>query len=65
MRSTNLPQSLELVSASYSQRYWETHDRLEREKKIDHDRAHCPFKNGPRQIESWTRETGWVTVPIK
>ena len=58
-------QSLELVSASFSQRYWETHDRLEREKTIDHDRAHCPFKNGPREIESWSPETGWVTVPIK
>ena len=57
--------SLDLVSASFSQRYWENHDRLEREKKIDHDRAHCPFKNGPRDVQSWSPETGWITVPVK
>lgn len=57
--------SLDLVSASFSQRYWESHDRLEQERKIDHDRAHCPFKNGPREIQSWSPETGWITVPVK
>lgn len=51
---------LEFVTASFSQRYWEIHDRLEREKKIDHDRAHCPFKDGPRDIHVWTPEQGWT-----
>jgi hypothetical protein len=52
-------EELELISATYSQRYWENHDRLEREKKIDHDRAHCAFKNGPGPIHIWTPESGW------
>jgi hypothetical protein len=51
--------SLELVSATYSQRYWEIHDGLEREKKVDHGRAGCPFKNGPTEIHTWSPETGW------
>jgi len=49
-----LTTGLEFVSASYSQRYWENHDRLEQEKKLDHDRAHCPFKDGPAEIHIWT-----------
>lgn len=56
--------SLDLVSASFSQRYWENHDRLASQKKIDHDRAHCPFKDGPREIHLWTPETGWTVVPL-
>ena len=57
--------SLDLVSASFSQRYWETHDRLEREKKVDHDRAHCPFKDGPPEIHVWTPEIGWKVQPTR
>lgn len=57
--------SLDLVKATYSQRYWEIHDRLQREKKVDHDRAHCPFKDGPAEIRSWSPETGWTTVSVE
>lgn len=55
---------LDLVSATFSQRYWEVHDRLQLEKKVDHDRAHCPFKDGPRDYRAWSPGTGWVTIPL-
>jgi hypothetical protein len=57
--------ALELVSATYSQRYWEYHDRLQQEKKLDHDRAHCPFKDGPREIHVWSPEKGWTALAIR
>jgi hypothetical protein len=57
--------SLDLISASYSNRYWEIHDRLEREGKVDHDRDHCPSRNGPQEIQVWARETGWKTLPVE
>jgi hypothetical protein len=56
--------SLELVNASYSQRYWEVHDELFAEKKLDHDRAACPDKDGPRQLHVWTADTGWTSPGI-
>jgi len=56
---------LDFVTASYSQRYWEIHDRLAREKKIDHDRAHCPSKDGPTEIHVWTPEHGWVLKRLR
>jgi hypothetical protein len=56
---------LDLVSATYSQRYWEMHDRLQLEKKVDHDREQCPFSKGPRDYRSWSPDTGWATVQLK
>lgn len=57
--------ALEFVTASFSQRYWEVHDRLEREKKVDHGRANCPFKDGPPEIQLWTPEQGWAILPTR
>lgn len=54
--------SLDLVRASYSDYYWQVHDRLFEEKELDHDRAHCPYKNGPPSVMVWTRETGWAVA---
>ncbi|HWI16195.1 MAG TPA: hypothetical protein VNT81_00500 [Vicinamibacterales bacterium] len=54
--------SLDLVSATYSQRYWETHDRLERDGRLDHGRAACPFRNGPPEVHVWNRGTGWTVI---
>ena len=53
--------ALDLVSASFGEYYWKIHERLEREKKIDHDRQHCPYRGGPGPIHIWTRESGWTT----
>lgn len=54
--------SLELINASFGEYYWRIHDRLLAEKKIDHDREHCPFRNGPGPISMWTPETGWAVM---
>jgi hypothetical protein len=54
--------SLDLVSATYSQRYWENHDRLQREGKLDHGRADCPTRNGPAEVHRWSRDAGWTVI---
>jgi hypothetical protein len=56
---------LDLVTASFSQRYWEVHDQLFAEQKLDHDRAACPDKDGPRQIHTWSAAAGWQMVATR
>jgi hypothetical protein len=51
--------SLELLSASFGDRYWETHRALETEGKIDHPRERCPYRDGPQGMTVWERTTGW------
>jgi hypothetical protein len=53
---------LELVDASYSDRYWEAHQELERLGKITHTRQRCPDREGPREVQVWEPETGWTKV---
>jgi hypothetical protein len=55
--------SLDLVNATFSERYWELHRALEREGKIAHTRQQCPDRDGPRQVRMWEPATGWR--PIK
>ncbi|MBY0495211.1 MAG: hypothetical protein K2Y23_13450 [Cyanobacteria bacterium] len=57
--------NLDLVSASFSERYWEAHDQLFARKQIDHDRAHCPDRDGPRSYQAWSPERGWITQSIR
>ena len=57
--------SLDLVNASFSQRYWEIHDQLFAEKTLDHDRTTCPDRDGPRLVHVWTPEQGWREVRLK
>ena len=57
--------SLDLISASFSDRYWEIHAALEKEGKISHGRAACPDRDGPREIQVWEPGTGWKTQPIR
>jgi len=54
--------SLDLLNASFGEYYWRIHDRLLAEKKVDHDRAHCPFRNGPGPISIWSPDTGWTVM---
>ena len=51
--------SLDLVRASYSDRYWDLHGALEHDGKLDHARAACPERNGPVAIDVWTPARGW------
>lgn len=55
---------LDLVHASYSDRYWDVHRELERLGKITHTRRLCPEREGPTQIEVWEPATGWRVQPV-
>ena len=56
--------SLDMVAASYSDRYWDVHRALEAQGKIHHTREQCPDKDGPREIQMWEPVTGWRTVRV-
>ena len=57
--------SLDLVSASYSERYWEEHRALEIEGKLGHTRQECPDRDGPRELQVWDPQSDWRTVRIR
>lgn len=57
--------SLDLVRASYSERYWELHRSLEAQGTLNHTREQCPDRDGPREIQIWEPQTGWRTVGTK
>lgn len=54
--------SLELVRASYGDRYWEMHTALEAEGKIGHTRERCPDREGPSGIRAWEKASGWKAI---
>jgi hypothetical protein len=58
-------QRLDLVSARYSDRYWQDHLELEKLGKITHSREQCPERDGPPSIEIWEPATGWRVQPIR
>ncbi len=55
---------LDLVRASFSARYWEIHDALQAQGRLDHSRSACPDRDGPRQIMEWTPAGKWTTKLI-
>lgn len=57
--------SLDLVNATFSERYWDLHGSLEAEGKITHTREQCPDRDGPQQIQVWEPATGWRNVQIR
>lgn len=56
--------SLDLISASYSGRYWDTHRALELEGKLDHSRDRCPDRDGPPSIDVWEPSSGWTKKAV-
>jgi hypothetical protein len=56
--------ALDLLSSSFSVRYWDMHEMLHKEGKLDHDREHCPDRDGPPEIRVWAPETGWQTIRL-
>ena len=54
---------IELVSATYGDRYWDSHRALELAGKLDHPRERCPEKDGPPFIHVWTPAQGWKRTP--
>ena len=57
--------SLELLRASYGDRYWESHRALEAEGKIGHTREQCPSRDGPQGMTVWERTTGWQKLAVQ
>ena len=53
---------LELLHATYGDRYWDKHRALEAQGLVTHNRAACPQRDGPPAIRVWTAATGWRTV---
>ena len=54
-----LTPSLDLLSVSFSSRYWEMHRALELQGKLRHSQEACPERRGPREILAWEPATGW------
>jgi hypothetical protein len=57
--------TLDLIRASYSDRYWDFHRALELQGKINHTRDRCPDRDGPRTIEVWEPTNSWKTITIR
>jgi hypothetical protein len=57
--------TLELLRASYGDRYWEAHRALEVEGKINHSRDRCPYRDGPQGMMVWEKATGWRPLSTK
>jgi hypothetical protein len=51
-----------LVTATYSDAYWDEHVRLEREGRLTHSRDKCPERDGPAAIHVWDAARGWVRI---
>jgi hypothetical protein len=58
-------EALSLRSASYSTRYWDAHQSLERQGKLNHSRDQCPDRGGPRSIFVWKPPTKWTAMPTR
>jgi hypothetical protein len=57
--------NLDLIGASFGQRYWDIHAALEAEGRVDHTKAACPDRDGPREMHTWAPETGWRTIKLR
>jgi hypothetical protein len=55
---------LDLIRASFGGGYWEIHDRLYREGKLDHPSDRCPDRDGPREVLTWNPKSGWQRLAV-
>jgi hypothetical protein len=51
--------SLNLLNASFSERYWTAHRQLEANGALKHSIEQCPDAKGPGTIEVWRPGAGW------
>lgn len=58
-------QELDMIGASFGDRYWDLHRRLEQDGRIHHARDRCPDRDGPREIRVWQPATGWRTQILR
>jgi hypothetical protein len=56
--------SLELLSAAYSDRYWDEHRRLEAVGTIKHTASECPDRI-PSNVRAYTNNLGWQALAVK
>lgn len=57
--------TLDLIGASFSERYWDAHRALEAEGTLTHTRDRCPDRNGPRTLLSREPDGSWRTIPTR
>ena len=60
----DLSPQLDLIRASFGGAYWPLHDALRARGQLDHDREHCPDRDGPREMLSWDPARGWRAIRI-
>jgi hypothetical protein len=53
---------LDLLAASFSDRYWDLHRSLELRGVVTHQRDQCPDRDGPGGVLVWGPDTGWRSV---
>jgi hypothetical protein len=53
---------LDVLSARYGDRYWDTHKALEMNGTLDHPRERCPERDGPPFMHVWDRDAGWRKI---
>lgn len=56
--------TLELMRAGFSERYWDGHRALEAEGKLDHSATDCPDRHGPRSVLIWEPNAGWRSQAV-
>ena len=54
--------TFELISATRTDSYWDTHRKLEREGRLSHGVENCPERNRPLTVRSWSNGHGWADV---
>jgi hypothetical protein len=52
------------VSFARADIYWETHERLWAQGRIDHGAADCPERAGPLAVRVWEPTSGWREVSV-
>jgi hypothetical protein len=57
--------NLDFIRASYSQAYWDLHEALHAKGQIDHDRQHCPDREGPGRILIGGHGLEWKTLGLR
>jgi hypothetical protein len=60
-----LSPTLEIVSASFGERYWELHRALEMSGVLDHPRQRCADRDGPRAVKRWDPDGGWRSLRLR
>jgi hypothetical protein len=58
-----LSPTLELLSAAYSDRYWDEHRRLEAQGVVKHTVEQCPERT-PSKIRAYRAGSGWADLSI-